>query len=189
MKRLSKTKYTYLPTCTEPWCGERPEYLATTQVHLYEAGTTTLHLDGECKHRPPQGETPGDGDLCWRQPPPANPTTPSSPHTMQPGTGHQGAPAGHGRGGREKEGEPEKGRGKYTVSRTVSCKVHAATGTPGAVRPEPRDGPATSQLSPLPRVVRSSPSLRQNYVASRPNQSRGVVRPLAACLASGRHGV
>ena len=68
------------PQCTRPRCGERLEYLATEQVHLYRAGTNgrplqqSYTLTGSASIGPPEGETPGEGTRADDKDPPP-PTT------------------------------------------------------------------------------------------------------------------
>ena len=101
--------------------------------YKWTARTTALHPDGECKHRPPQGETPGDGTRASvRHPPPTHLTTPHTHHG--PGSAETGT-----RGATPKTTELERGGGgarKGTgESNSVVQRVvqHAASGT--------RDGP------------------------------------------------
>ena len=69
----------------------------------WTARTTALHPDGECKHQPPHGVTPREGDLCRHPPPKPRPATPPARRhwdrgigtTAETARGKQGAPASY----------------------------------------------------------------------------------------------
>ena len=107
--------------------------------YKWTARTTELHLDGECKHRPPQGETPGEGTRASvRQPPP--PRTPPH-HTptkarLVPRRAQRGQHQRQ-RSKRAEGGEHERGRERATVSCNVSCIMQPTahgTGHPESTR-------------------------------------------------------
>ena len=114
------------------------------------ARTTELHPDGECKHRPPQGETPGEGTRAGvRQPPP--PPNATTPHTHQ----NRGSPEASTKGATAKATEQERGEGdarwgaRERNGVVQSVVQHRTSGT--------RDGPP--RVHPFARV-HSSRSLR-----------------------------
>ena len=137
------------PQCTRRRCGERPEYLATTQVHLYGAGTNgrpvqqRYTLTGSACIGPPKGKHRKMGPEPASSTPPPHPG-PGSPEASTWGeTPKATEPEGGG-------GEHARGQGEATVSCNVSCNMQPALGL--------RDGPP--RAFPLPHVIHSSPSLR-----------------------------
>ena len=72
--------------------------------HKWTARTTELHPDGECKHRPPHGETPGKGTRVDHKDPP--PTTTAGKARAR----HQGDIAPSDAEKRQKEEGTQRGR-------------------------------------------------------------------------------
>ena len=126
----------YDPKCTRPRCGERPEYLATTQVHLYGAGTNgrplqqRYTLTGSASIAPPRGNT-GGWDPSQRQapPPPTQPHhTPTMARVVLRPTPKVTEPEGGGGGARKGAGEGN--RGVQHVLQHATCVRAAGRATP-----------------------------------------------------------
>ena len=66
--------------------------------------TTELHPDGECKHRPPQGETPGEGTRASVKDPYPPTQLHRTPTTAHVGPGKAPVEQRPKRRGKEKEG-------------------------------------------------------------------------------------
>ena len=102
--------------------------------YKWTARTTELHPDGECKHRPPQGETPGEGTRADDKDPPPHP-----PQPERPGHGTRGTPPQATRK-RDRGRRARKGGGRGTH--------HQQTPARGGGEPHSRDGRGATTHSP-----------------------------------------
>ena len=141
------------PQCTRPRCGERPEYPATEQVHLYRAGTNgrpvqqSYTLTGSASIGPPKGKHQGKGpEPTTRTPPP--PTTAGKARAR-----HQGntAPSDA-----EKR---QRGEGTQRGRRGDTPATDPSQGGRGTTQPRPERGHDTQPPHPH-RTAKPSPERR-----------------------------
>ena len=141
------------PQCTRPRCGERLEYLATEQVHLYPAGTNgrpvqqSYTLTGSASIGPPKGKHQGKG------PEPTTRTPPNPPQPGRPGHRTRGTPP-QATWKRDRGGRARKGGGGGTH--------HQQTPARGGGQQHSRDGGGGHDTqTPHPhRAANSSPESR-----------------------------
>ena len=128
--------------------------------YKWTARTTELHPDGECKHRPPHGETPGEGTQAGDKDPPP-PTTagkararhqrntaPSDTEKRQKGEGTQ-----RGRQGDTPPTDPSQGGRGTTQPRRGGGARHSAPTPNRAAKPCPeRRGQAPKRTTNTPHT-------------------------------------
>ena len=139
--------------CTRPRCGERLEYLATEQVHLYRASTNgrpvqqSYTLTGSASIGPPTGKHQGKGpEPTTRTPPP--PTTAGKARAR-----HQGNTAPSDAEKRQKEEGTQRGR------RGDTPPTDPSQGGRGTTQPRRERGHDT-QLPHPHRAAKPSPEWR-----------------------------
>ena len=153
------------PQCTRPWCGERLEYLATEQVHLYRAGTNgrpvqrSYTLTGSASIGPPKGKHQGKG------PEPASRTAPPPPthHSRKGRARHQGNTAPSNAAKRKRGEGTQRGRRGDTPPPTDPGQGWQGT-TP---RPRSRGGRGATTHSP--RTHTEPPNRAQKGENRHPN--------------------
>ena len=105
--------------------------------YKWTARTTELHPDGECMHRPPRGETPGERDRNQRwAPPPPQPCLATSPTAT--GLGHgahlTGTTGGkgkrQGRGARKRSAQLCRAKCRATISQRRAGRATESTRSP-----------------------------------------------------------
>ena len=185
------------PQCTGSRCGERPAYLDTTRVHLYEAATNgwpiqhcyTLTGSASTPPPPPRGNTEGRGPVLPHPPPPRRKPK------KEGGTGEPAETARGGRGGGDRRVAEISSPGSIVVLSVVL----SAYKSPAPHRPSPQSSapprhgvglrykPSPSLLGPF---LHSSPSPRKHHAAaSNPDHPHGSVSPPEACLSSSGRAV
>ena len=138
--------------CTRPRCGERLEYLATEQVHLYRASTNgrpvqqSYTLTGTASIGPPTGKHQGKGP---------EPATRTPPHPPQPGRpGHDT---------RETLPQATRKRDRRRRARKGDNKGthHQQTPARGGGEPHSRDRGGARHTAPTPnRAAKPRPERR-----------------------------
>ena len=111
--------------------------------YKWTSRTTELHPDGECMHRPPRGETPGERDESQRRaplpPPPPNPAWQQARqqpgwakgHAHQAGTtGGKGTRKGRGGGGRNRGAQLCRAKCRATISQQQAGRATESTRSP-----------------------------------------------------------
>ena len=146
-------------TAGVPGCGAGP---FVPSGYKWTARTTELHPDGECKHRPPQGETPGEGT-------PSDDKDPPPTHQSREGPGT--APGEHRpkRRGKETEGgEHAKGAaGGHTTNRPQpgGAGNHTAKTGEGPLHTAPTP---TQSRQTKPRKARTGTQTHHQHTAYTP---------------------
>ena len=130
--------------------------------YKWTARTTELHPDGECKHRPPEGETPGEGTRADDKDPPP-PTTAGKAQTR-----HQGNTAPSDAESGQREEGTQRGRGGGLTTNRLQ------PGRAGNHTAETGEGPRHTAPTPTqsrqtkPRKARTGTQTHHQHTAHTP---------------------